>query len=402
MVNPDYYAREARTRPDQPRGIQNIAQGLIEKIGRTDIVLFLGAGVNEGRIPTWGRLLDAVVEHAVQYALNESWSAQNRSDLISWLGGRQEMRFGSEERLTRVITESARVLGRGTLTLSDESIKRLAHSMIEMADRHPRPPSFYERATLAKQLLGKQYLHVVHQKLYECVEQPFPQTAPFGDSNAGTSFLGAIAKLCQNPQVCAVVTYNYDDFLECLMGTERACNAQLRKPASLCSQRLAPIGRNVLPVYHVHGLLPREGLSAEPDDSTFVFCYEEYYRALLQPCNWQTAHQLYFLRSCACLFLGVSLDDMNMLRVLSHAREYAAGPGVFVLWCDRDMRLTESGTAVDRNGIIAVRQSLCREFGAELVLCGRDYPDVHGVVGSLADLARKGHATETGKALGET
>ena len=307
-----------------------IAQGLAKKIDRAEIVLFLGAGINEGRFPTWDKLLRDVVEHAVHYGWGNQWSCMKRKDIISWLG-----------------------------------------------EKHSYQPSFYERASLAKRLLRKQYLHVVHQKLYKPVDHSFSQR---GD--AGTSYLEAIVKLCQNEQVRAVVTYNYDDSLELHMQAEHARNPRLRKPISFCSQRLASANHTGLPVYHVHGLLPRIGYLSEIDNSTFVFSYEEYYRMLSQPFNWQTSHQLYFLRSCACLFLGVSLNDMNMLRLLSHAHEYAATPGIFVLWCDEDIHLPKGK---DRESIIAVRREFCREFGSELVLCGRNYRDVHAVIDSLAD-----------------
>jgi hypothetical protein len=327
------------------RSAPEVAKRLAEKIGRSDIVLFLGAGVNEKRLPTWDRLLTDVIRHAVHYGLGD-WTLAQRRNVISWLTA-----------------------------------------------KHSHQPSVYERASLARRLLREQYLHVVHQKLYKDVGPSFPRAGSLAGIRHETSYLGAVAALCGNEQVRAAVTYNYDDSLEMLMDAEHGRDRRRRTACRLCCPRLVIPRPDALPVYHVHGLLPRRGELIAIDPSTFVFCYEEYFRTLLEPFSWQTVQQLHFLRSAACLFLGVSLQDMNMLRLLSHAREYGDGPGVFLLWCDRDMQLPERR---DRDGLVAMRRAFYHEFGVELVLCGEDYRDVHAAVAALA--GRLGGSTRRGRA----
>jgi len=325
--------------------IADTAKYLAKQIGQTDIVLFLGAGVNEGHLPNWRSLLHSVVEHAVQYGLGDRWPAKQRSDVTKWLSG---------------------------------------------IARELSAPSPYEQASLAKRLLGSQYLHTIHQELHAKVRSGFP-TMKYEDSR-DMSYLGAIVNLCLSNCVHAVVTYNYDDYLEILIEKELARRSKSRsksrskpilsKPARLCSQLLKYSPKTQLPVYHVHGLLPRDGCLPEFDASTFVFSYDEYYRMLLEPFSWQTSYQLYFLQNYICLFLGVSLEDMNMLRLLSHAREYVAGPGVFVLWSREDLGLFECDVEL-ANGVMNVRHALCDEFGVGLVDCGNEYADVRRVVKDL-------------------
>ncbi|HOZ46325.1 MAG TPA: SIR2 family protein [Candidatus Hydrogenedentes bacterium] len=320
-------------REEQGRGdVISLAQGLKHKIGDQEVVLFLGAGVNRASAnrengPSWSDLLRDVLDHAVYYRLGGEWSAAECKRLLEYV---------------------------------QDSQNALSH---------------YDQATLAKRLLGRHYLHAIREMLYRNVEVAYPTaegTAPF---------LRLVANLCRKDQVRAVVTYNYDDFLECLlrsMGVRDPVSIYGRSPSH--PKYTGP--RAQIPIYHVHGFLPRTAPFADLDASGFVLCHEEYYRSLLEPFSWQTVQQLSFLRSYVCLYLGISLRDMNMLRLLCHSAAYASGSSKYILWCEKDIFQSEPPEGMKAR-LIAVRRSLCADLSLELVCCGPEYEDLYAVLGEL-------------------
>lgn len=71
---------------------------------------------------------------------------------------------------------------------------------------------------------------------------------------------------------------------------------------------------NELPVYHVHGYLPRSGRL--PADANIVFSEDSYHSQFIEPFSWSNLIQLNKLSQNTCLFLGLSLTDPNLRRLL--------------------------------------------------------------------------------------
>lgn len=124
----------------------------------------------------------------------------------------------------------------------------------------------------------------------------------------------ALAALCQprrrGPRVRSVVTFNFDDVLETeLEGRRTAC-----RPIFLADEQAAA---DELPVYHVHGFLPRQRDRYERlHEAPFAFSEEGYHAFYRDPFHWSNIVQLNALRETTCVFVGLSLTDPNLRRLL--------------------------------------------------------------------------------------
>ena len=67
----------------------------------------------------------------------------------------------------------------------------------------------------------------------------------------------------------------------------------------------------------MHGYLPRQG--AIPAGSELVFSEDAYHGQFIDPFSWSNLIQLNKLTQNTCLFIGVSLTDPNMRRLLDVA-----------------------------------------------------------------------------------
>jgi hypothetical protein len=67
----------------------------------------------------------------------------------------------------------------------------------------------------------------------------------------------------------------------------------------------------------VHGYLPRA--ESIPEDTELVFSEDAYHGQFIDPFSWSNLIQLNKLTQNTCLFVGVSLTDPNMRRLLDVA-----------------------------------------------------------------------------------
>lgn len=113
-----------------------------------------------------------------------------------------------------------------------------------------------------------------------------------------------------------VLTYNFDDYLE-----QRLTNIQFEFNTLFNSSGII---NDKLSIYHVHGYLPQVEYKSymKPEHCASIFLTEENYNGLYnQPYSWQISSQLSFFRENTCLFVGCSLSDPNIRRLLELTRE---------------------------------------------------------------------------------
>lgn len=72
-----------------------------------------------------------------------------------------------------------------------------------------------------------------------------------------------------------------------------------------------------LPIYHVHGYLPRKGEISS--HTNVVFSEDAYHTQFIEPFSWSNLIQLNKLSQNTCLFVGLSLTDPNLRRLLDVA-----------------------------------------------------------------------------------
>jgi hypothetical protein len=133
----------------------------------------------------------------------------------------------------------------------------------------------------------------------------------------------------RNPQIHAVITVNADNLLELY------CEAKTSGRRVVTMVDRASVGEhpNQIPVYHLHGTLDARGenLFRSPPTSLptgelqeltdellpdLVFRESEYYETIANPASFVNHTPQSFLRGLNALFIGTSLDDLNMRRWL--------------------------------------------------------------------------------------
>jgi len=126
--------------------------------------------------------------------------------------------------------------------------------------------------------------------------------------------LDSIALLCiperDRSHVRSIITYNFDDLLE------RALQRLGIKTISIFRDHESA-AQNELPIYHVHGYLPRDRDGFQHlDQSLLAFSEEAYHQLYTDPYHWTNIVQLNSLRENTCIFVGLSLADPNLRRLL--------------------------------------------------------------------------------------
>lgn len=108
----------------------------------------------------------------------------------------------------------------------------------------------------------------------------------------------------------SIVTFNFDGLIEENLTAATILNRAIYTEAIKHDP-------NELPVYHVHGYLPRTGKI--PDETDIVFSEDAYHSQFIDPFSWSNLIQLNKLTQNTCLFVGVSLTDPNLRRLLDVA-----------------------------------------------------------------------------------
>ena len=152
-----------------------------------------------------------------------------------------------------------------------------------------------------KNNLGKEFQSEMREALYS--------TKP-----TSSQLIDAIVRLSR-PQrdgrpLDSIITFNFDFLVE----ENLIANSIHNKP--VYSEAIKH-GSHVLPIYHVHGYLPRS--SRIPVDVELVFSEDAYHGQFIDPFSWSNLIQLAKLTQNTCLFVGISLTDPNMRRLLEVA-----------------------------------------------------------------------------------
>lgn len=111
--------------------------------------------------------------------------------------------------------------------------------------------------------------------------------------------------------VDSIITFNFDALIE------ENLTAAFIPNRAIYSEAIS-YHPTELPIYHVHGYLPRHG--EIPSGTDIVFSEDAYHNQFLEPFSWSNLVQLNKLAQNTCLFIGISLTDPNLRRLLDVAR----------------------------------------------------------------------------------
>lgn len=110
-----------------------------------------------------------------------------------------------------------------------------------------------------------------------------------------------------------VITYNYDTNLEYLLKKRGLIYCAIYDDNSFALKTATCF------VYHVHGLLPYERFNEKKFTDSLIFNESDYYYLYNNPYSWNIAKQLHDFKFNACFFIGISLTDPDMKRILELA-----------------------------------------------------------------------------------
>lgn len=132
-----------------------------------------------------------------------------------------------------------------------------------------------------------------------------------------SDLLTDLALIIKFRKVDEVITYNFDDILE-----QALVDNGLKE-----SVHFIPIARdaevadhNNLPIYHVHGIIPEHGDVADK----VVFSEDVYHDRYRNAFHWSNIEQLHALTRKHCFFVGLSMQDPNLRRLLDISRKMNA------------------------------------------------------------------------------
>ena len=162
-------------------------------------------------------------------------------------------------------------------------------------------PSLYRSSTF----------HVYKALAHELYE--FEEARSFNDPN---STLYKCVDFLESHRGTSVITYNYDTNLEYL------CKKRKLLYCTVYDDNSFSVKNAVATIYHVHGLLPYERYDQRKFTDSLIFTESDYYYLYNNPYSWNVAKQLHDFKFNVCFFLGISLTDPDMKRLLELAQNY--------------------------------------------------------------------------------
>ncbi|KEZ94557.1 SIR2 family protein [Nonlabens ulvanivorans] len=227
-----------------------------------EIILMLGAGASkDAGVPSWNELLKK---------LNLSIINEKISDKL-------------------------------TIAEKDE----IADELVSIQNGAPIVSASYIRSAL-----GENFKNEIKKALYRTVK-------PIKDQ----PLLETISKLAQPRRrkvgIESIITYNFDDLLEKHLKKNGVEFKSMYREAD--QEEMTK-----LPIYHVHGFIPRdEKLYTNLDQSVLVFSEDGYLQMQSDPYSWSNIVQIKALREKTCVLIGLSGIDPNLRRLFSiHSEKY--------------------------------------------------------------------------------
>lgn len=203
------------------------------------------------------------------------------------------------------------------------------------------------------------------------VDELYPSDLNIRNDKAGKyQLINCIGELIDSKNVESVVTYNYDDLMEQELERRNIPYTSIN-------------GKNRwmkgdLPIFHVHGMLPSN--KQDVIDSDIILSEKEYHNAYKEPYNWSTVEQLHALRYKTCFFIGLSMSDPNLRRLLdlaSDGTDKEAHHFVFL------QNKTESPFHTSKNAEII--QSMMNRFGLN-VIWYQEHEDLPGILKKIGSV----------------
>ena len=186
-------------------------------------------------------------------------------------------------------------------------------------------------------------------------QQYLIRKALYGDESSikPSPLMKAISDLCTAQNITAVMSYNYDDLLE------QALKKRSVSLSPIWGASMIP-HKGSMPLYYPHGYLKQDGGPVVP----IVLAEDDYLSYSTESYDWRNLLQLGLFSTSCCLFVGFSMNDPQIRRLLWIAKRGGAGPHYSFLSSkgteDEEVEMLESlvDTQLNDFGVRVIRYPL--------------------------------------------
>lgn len=204
--------------------------------------------------------------------------------------------------------------------------KKLSDRII--AETWPNTVTYdYERPVIRANLSGGSPLDAMRMARRELKDGFNSMVAKclYADAIQLSSLARAIPNLSKINRVCC---FNFDDVLE------RAYTDAGRRHHTLVNGSQIPSFSEDVLIYHPHGFLPHQLSNINLSSSPIILSEDDYHDMYAQPYSWANLIQIGLLQHYCALFVGCSLIDPSMRRLLDVSRKLGVAHSHFALLKD--------------------------------------------------------------------
>lgn len=166
-----------------------------------------------------------------------------------------------------------------------------------------------------------------------------------GIKRSHNDIIEVLATMITKCKIESVITYNYDDLIE------REINSHPLKYKTKCVpiyDKSGPIADNRRYIYHVHGFLSKSLKQSEE----IILGEKEYHKVYQDSYNWSNVEQLHALNRSKCFFIGLSMTDPNMRRLMDISFDDSdRDPVHYAFLCKKDHDIALTNTIMGDFGV---------------------------------------------------
>lgn len=186
-----------------------------------------------------------------------------------------------------------------------------------------------------------------------------------------TNMMKAIVELARpkrrGKRLESIITFNFDDLIECALSKHNIEYCSIWKEGQI-------YGIDALPIFHVHGFLPNQ---KEIDSPNLVFSEEAYHSQFIDPYSWSNLIQLNTFSTNICLFIGLSLSDPNLRRLLDISWRRNQRCKHYII-----MRKAPQKSRTDEIATMLFEQD-ANSLGLNVIWCS-DFSEIPSILSSIA------------------
>lgn len=280
-----------------------ILENAHESFAEGNVTLFIGAGVSiDAGLPSWNGLL---------------------ADLLNKCNG-QKTEIGSED-INNIIS----ACGNSSIVTG-----RFIQLLLDLNRNDNKIESVQEK--------GMSFVRKIRDVLYP-------------DTIKNSEIVNSICKLVKTKNVKSIITYNFDDIIECALTKERV-------------ECYPVFGYNEpqvkLPIYHVHGFIPQETFGDELLLPSAVLSEDKYHELYADAYNWANVEQLHALSRTTCFFIGLSMTDPSLRRLLDIAYKNGEKNSRHYVFLKR---YSDFNTVTKDYKNLAIQQTIYRDLGINVI-----------------------------------